>query len=203
MAFCSGCGTENDEDAKFCQECGNTLTKDLETPEDKKSTSEIYIYALITVIGLTFIIMDGLGIVLNLLLVPLGLILTLGGLNKLFPKIFKLKAMLIGFAAFILVYYLLYILSFAYIPDLSPDGFSTIFFISILTSGFMAGYFSGKSYFNGIILGLLMGMIFSIGFTNNIMAFIGGFVTLTVFGTTGGIIGVLIYRKNHNYKALD
>jgi len=203
MAFCSKCGTENDKGAQFCQECGNSLTKDLETTEDKKSTSEIYIYALITIIGVTFIIIDGLGIVLNFLLVPLGLILTLGGLNKLFPKIFKLKPILIGFAAFILVYYLLFILSFAYIPDLSPDGYSTIFFISILVSGFLAGYFSGKKYFNGIILGLLMGMIFSIGFTVNIMAFIGGFVTLTVFGTIGGLIGVLIYRKNHDYKVLD
>ncbi|NYB52510.1 MAG: zinc ribbon domain-containing protein [Methanobacteriaceae archaeon] len=203
MAFCSRCSTKNDADAKFCKECGNTLTRELETTEDKKSKSENYIYALITIIGLTFIIIDGLGIILNFLLVPLGLILTLSGLNKLFPKIFKLKAILIGFAAFILVYYLLYILSFTYIQDLSPEGYFTQFLISILISGFMVGYLSGKSYFNGIILGLLMGMIFSIGFTNNIITFIGGFVTLTVFGTTGGLIGVLIYRKKHNYKALD
>lgn len=203
MVFCSKCGKENDVDAKFCRECGSSLTNHLETSKDKENKPEFYVYALVTIIGIILILTDALEIVFNYLLVPVGLILTVGGLVRLFPRIFKLKAILIGFVAFILAYFILYILSFMYIGVLSPAGYFTQFIISILISGALAGYFSGKNYLNGSILGLMIGMVFSIGFTNNLSAFIGGFVVLTIFGLTGGLLGVLIYRKNHSYKVLD
>lgn len=203
VKLCPECGGENDNSAKFCQECGNSLTEELKTTLDENSKNRTHIYALVTIIGVIFIIIDGLGIILNLLLVPLGLILTLGGLVRLFPKIFKPKAIMIGFAAFIVVYYLLYILSFMYIGDLSGSGYFTIFMIAILVSGAMAGYISGKNYLNGCIIGLLMGMIFSIGFTKDIYTFVGGFAVLTIFGLTGGLIGVLIFRKSHNFNVLE
>ena len=203
VKLCPECGEENDNSAKFCQECGSPLTKELKTTLNENRENRRPIYALVTIIGVIFIIIDGLGLILNLLLVPLGLILTMGGLVRLFPKTFKPKAIMIGFAAFMVVYYLLFILSFMYIGDLSSAGYFTIFIIAILVSGAMAGYISGKSYLNGCIMGLLMGMIFSIGFTKDIYTFIGGFAVLTIFGLIGGLIGAFIFRMSHSSKVLE
>lgn len=203
VKLCPECGEENDNSDKFCHECGSPLTKELKTSLDENRKNRTPIYALVTIIGVIFIIIDGLGLILNLLLVPLGIILTMGGLVRLSPKIFKPKAIMIGFAAFLVVYYLLFILSSMYIGNLPGAGYFTIFMIAILVSGAMAGYISGKSYLNGCIIGLLMGMIFSIGFTKDIYTFIGGFAVLTIFGLAGGLIGVLIFRKSNSYKILE
>ncbi|OEC86269.1 MULTISPECIES: zinc ribbon domain-containing protein [Methanobacterium] len=203
MVICSNCGEKNDDSAKFCQECGTPLTKDLKITKDEKNGHKHYIYALTTIMGVILIILDSLGIISNLLLVPLGLILTMGGLIRLFPKIIRPKAILIGLIAFFVIQNILFILSVMYIGHLSISGQFSIFLISILISGSMAGYFSGKSYLNGCIIGLIIGMVYSIGFTMDYYSFIGGFMTLTIFGLTGGLIGVVIFRKNHSYKVLD
>ncbi|MBI5458823.1 zinc-ribbon domain-containing protein [Methanobacterium sp.] len=111
VKLCPECGEENDNSAKFCQKCSSPLTKELKTTLNENRENRKPIYALVTIIGVVFIIIDGLGLILNLLLVPLGLILTMGGLVRLFPKTFKPKAIVIGFTAFMVVYYLLFILS--------------------------------------------------------------------------------------------
>jgi len=75
MVLCPNCGTENEEDSKFCQSCGQEIIKksDSEIIEEKSSTLLIVLGYILSILGIFSMgILSVIGLIIGIVLYRRG-----------------------------------------------------------------------------------------------------------------------------------
>ncbi|OPX59560.1 MAG: hypothetical protein A4E25_01044 [Methanobacterium sp. PtaB.Bin024] len=86
--------------------------------------------------------------------------------------------------------------------EASTEIYTISFFLFVqLTSGIIAGFFSGRNYWSGILNGAIIGIFMSIFYLyGGLDNFIIALFCLPVLGLIGGMLGVFVYRITNNSK---